>query len=269
MKPSYSLAQLTALHLNPPQMVELAAGAGYDQVGVRLLPAAPGGVAYPLMEDRAMLRETLAWMQDTGVKIFDLELIRLGAAFDPEDYRAFFEVGAQLGAKAVLVVGDDPEEERLVEHYARLCDALCPYGLSADLEFTPWTAVPDLDSALRIVGRADRNNGGILVDALNFDGSAGDPAQLRRIPRQWLHYAQLCDGPAERPDNREGLLQAARGERLLPGEGAIDLPGIWRNLPEDLPVSIEIPNDRRQARLGARAWARAALQAAKSTLGHA
>lgn len=45
-----------------------------------------------------MLRETLAWMKDTGVKIFDLELIRLGPAFDPADYRAFFEAGAQLGA---------------------------------------------------------------------------------------------------------------------------------------------------------------------------
>lgn len=266
MQPTYSIAQLTALHLAPPQMIDLAARTGYDQAGVRLLPVAPGAAAYPLMTDRPMLRETLVRMKDTGVRIFDLELIRIGADFELERYLPFLETGAELGAKTVLVAGDDPEEERLIEHYARLCDAMLPFGLSADLEFMPWTPVRDLGTALRIVRRADRSNGGILVDALHFDRSASRFEQLAEIPAQWLHYAQICDGPAERPTTTEALIQAARGERLLPGEGGIDLRRLWRELPVGLPVSIEIPNDRRVAEMGPEAWARAALQAARALL---
>ncbi|MGX1319352.1 hypothetical protein AB7M17_002805 [Bradyrhizobium sp. USDA 377] len=45
---NFSLAALTALELTPPQSIEVAARCGYDHVGLRLLPATPGGVAYPL-----------------------------------------------------------------------------------------------------------------------------------------------------------------------------------------------------------------------------
>lgn len=266
MQASYSIAQLTALDFSPPEIIELAARTGYDQAGVRLLPVAPGAVAYPLMDDARMLRETLARMNDTGVKVFDLELIRLDAQFDLQRYLPFFEVGAQLGAKAVLVAGDDPEQGRLVEHYARLCDAMQPFGLSADLEFMPWTAVNDLASALHIVEQADRANGGILVDALHFDRSDSRFEDLQRSPAQWLHYAQICDGPAMRPDTHEGLIQAARCGRLLPGEGDIDLARIWRSLAAEVPVSVEIPNDRRVAQVGVEAWAREALAAAKAII---
>jgi len=58
--PSFSLAALTVLELAPPALIDVAAACGYHQVGLRLLPAMPGGVAYPLMEDKAGLKETLA-----------------------------------------------------------------------------------------------------------------------------------------------------------------------------------------------------------------
>jgi hypothetical protein len=60
MMPSFSLAALTVLELAPPALVDVAAACGYDHVGIRLLPAVPGGIAYPLMEDEASLKETIA-----------------------------------------------------------------------------------------------------------------------------------------------------------------------------------------------------------------
>ena len=54
---------------------------------------------------------------------------------------------------------------------------------------------------------------------------------------------QLCDAPAERPATLEGLLHQARSERLLPGEGGLDLRGILRAVPRDTPISIEIPQE--------------------------
>lgn len=256
MKPNFSLACLTTLNLTPPQALRLAARLGYANIGVRLLPSAPGGISYPLMTDAAMLADTLAAMAETGVGVFDLEMIRVDEHFKVEDFTPFFEVGQKLGAKAILVAGDDPDHQRLIDNFGRLCDAAARYGLSCDLEFMPWTQVRDLATARKVVATADRANGGILVDALHFARSGSRLEDLDDIPRKWLHYAQLCDGPADVSADRAELIATARGARLLPGEGGIDLAAIFRRLPADLPISLEIPNDRRAPLLGAEAWAR-------------
>jgi sugar phosphate isomerase/epimerase len=213
-----------------------------------------------------VLADTLAHIRDTGVGVFDLEIVRLGAGFQASAYLPFFDVGARLGAKAMLVAGDDANEGRLTASFAALCEASAPFGLSADLEFMPWTKVPDARTALRIVGAAAQPNGGVLVDALHFARSATSLADVAAIPRQRLHYAQICDAPSEIPTTAEGLIHTARCERLLPGEGGIDLAGLFATLPRDLPISVEIPNDKRAPVLGAEAWARQALAASTSTL---
>jgi sugar phosphate isomerase/epimerase len=262
----YSLAHLTALALPPPQLIQIAARTGYQKVGLRLAPAAPGGQAYPLMREARLLSETLACMKDLGVGVFDLELVRVGAAFRAADHLPFFEVGAKLGARALLVAGDDEDEARLTASFATLCEAAAPFGLSADLEFMPWTRVPDARTALRIVLGAAQPNGGVLVDALHVARSATRLADVAAIPRHCLHYAQICDAPAEVPSTVEGLIHTARCERLLPGDGGIDLAGIFSLLPRELPISVEIPHDREVAAIGAEEWARRALAASKRVL---
>lgn len=263
MSLTYSMACLTALNLDPPQALRVAARAGYASIGVRVLPAAPGGTAYPLMDDRRQLDATLAAMAETGVTVFDLEIIRLNAQFELDRYRPLFEVGQRLGARAVLVGGDDPERARLVEHYGRLCEAAAPYGLTCDLEFMPWTPVRTLADAKEVVGKAACANGGVLVDALHFARSRSRLEDLDDIPPEWLHYAQLCDAPAAIPADHAGLIHTARCERLLPGEGGIDLAALFRRLPAHLPVSLEIPNDPRCPVIGGEAWAREVLAAGR------
>lgn len=266
MDPRISMACLTALNLTPPQLLRVAARAGCASVGVRLLPAAPGGLAYPLMNDRPLLEETLAAMADTGAAVFDLEIIRLDAQFDVGRYVPFFEVGQRLGAKAILVGGDDQERSRLIGNFARLCEAAAPYGLHCDLEFMPWTAVKDLAAAKHVVGQARCPNAGVLIDALHFARSRSRLEDLDDLPREWLHYAQLCDAPGETPADDAGLIHTARCERLLPGEGGIDLAALFARLPADLPVSVEIPNDRRAPLVGAEAWTREAMASARGFL---
>ncbi len=262
----FSLAHLTLLDLPPSQLIAVAALAGYQQIGIRLLPASPGGASYPLMHDAGALADTLARMRDTGVGVFDLEIVRLGAAFRASELEPFFEVGAQLGAKAMLVAGDDPDEGRLTASFAALCEASAPFGLSADLEFMPWTKVPDARTALRIVTGAAQANGGVLVDALHYARSSTSLADVAAIPRHRMHYIQICDAPAEVPVTTEGLIHTARCERLLPGEGGIDLARLFKTLPKDLPISVEIPNDKRAPELGAQEWARQALVASRTML---
>lgn len=264
MKPIFSLAHLTTLTLTPPEMVSLAHRLSYDFASIRMLPASPGGAAYPLMDDPAMLRDTITRMDDTGTRIFDLELIRIDQHFNIESYLPFLETGTQLGAQAVLVSGDDPDEARMIDAYGRLCEAAWQQGLTADLEFMPWTIINNISSAVRVVSAVNHPACGILIDTLHFARSNSRIEEIKALPREWLHYAQLCDAPSQAPSTAEGLIHAARRDRLLPGEGELDLAGIFRCLPPNLPISLEIPSDHRTSEIGYEQWARDVLTASQA-----
>lgn len=264
----YSLAYLSACTLTPPQAVRLAAELGYAHAGLRLLPNAAGAPQQQLIGHPEVLRETLAAQRDTGVGIFDLEIIRIDEGFDVSRYIPLLEAGAALQARAVLVAGDDTDSARLSDGYARLCEAMLPFGMTADLEFMPWTAVPDVKAARRVIERAGTpSNAGILVDALHVDRSDTTLDDIRAIPRALLHYAQICDAPTRaqtgRPFTVEEMIHTARCERLQPGEGGIALRPLFDALPADLPVSVEVVHLERMARVGPGEWARQCLAASR------
>lgn len=265
VRPVFSLAYLTTFDRSPPEAIRIAAEAGYDQVGLRLLPSAPGGLAFPLMHDAAMLRETLAASRDTGVGIFDLEIIRIDAQFSLEAARPLLDMGQQLGARAVLVAGDDPDPERLAQNYAAFCAEAARFGLTADLEFMPWTAVPNLRCAVSVLQAAGRPaNAGVLIDALHWARSDSPLPEVQALPREWLHYAQICDAPVGIPPTTAEMIHTARCDRLLPGHGGIALRELFGALPADLPVSVEVPSETNVRALGALEWARRALAAAQA-----
>ena len=260
----YSLAYLTSHRCTPAEAIRIAAQTGYQFVGMRLWPNAPGAPQQHLLDQPEALRETLAVQKDTGVGVFDLEIIRINDSFDPHTWDALYDVGAQLQAKAILVAGDDPDEERLTDNYARLCEVMQPFGMTADLEFMPWTEVKDAKSALRIVQNAGMpSNAGILVDALHFGRSTTTLDDIRAIPRQLLHYAQICDAQAGLDFTVEQMIHTARCERLLPGHGTIDIKGLFDALPTDLPVSVEVVNFGREAHTPPAAWAAECLAASR------
>jgi sugar phosphate isomerase/epimerase len=266
MTRSYSLAYLTFAPLSPPEAIRLAAQCGYEAVGLRALPVAPGADFAPFATDAALMRATRAALRDTGVRVFDVEIIRIGEGFSVAPLKPFFEVCAALGARAMLVAGDDPMEARLTASFAALCEAAAPYGLTADLEFMPWTKVPDGKTALRVVTAAAQPNGGILVDTLHAARSRTTPSDIAAIPASMLHYAQLCDAPTEIPTTLDGLLHTARHERLLPGHGGLALRDMFAALQANVPVSLELPNDKQTAAIGIAAWAQHAIDAARAVL---
>jgi len=265
----FSLAYLSACHCTAAEAIRVAGQTGYAAVGLRLLPNGAAGPHQPLIDDAAALREALAAQRDTGVAVLDLEIVRIGESFDARAFRPLFETGAALGARHVLVAADDPDRTRLAESYARLCEAMQPFGLTADLEFMPWTEVPDARAAVAVIERAGRPaNAGVLVDALHVGRSATTLADLRAIPRDWLHYAQICDAstPAQhgRAFTTDELIHTARCERLLPGEGGIDLAGIFAALPGTLPISVEVVHLKRMAECSAPDWAARCLAASEA-----
>ncbi len=265
----YSMAYLTGSSFSAPEMIGAAAALGYDAVGLRLLPASPGGPAQALIGNPAILRETRARIEATGVSVLDIEIIRIGQDFRAQDFRPLMETGQALGAKAILVAGDDPDEARLTADFAAVCRAAAPFRLTCDLEFMPWTGVKTVSDAARIVGCSGEPNARILVDALHFARSNSTLEQVRALNREWLGYAQICDAPRVSSPMPEQLIHAARVQRLLPGEGDIPLQDLFAALPGDLPVSVEIPSEPMVTELGPTEWARRALAASRALIGTA
>lgn len=264
----HSLAYLTSRRSTPAEAIRMARQTGYQAVGLRLWPNAPGAPQQHLLGDAMALKEVRAAMRETGITVFDLEIIRLDQNFDPHRWEALYEIGAELGAKAVLVAGDDADEPRLTQNYARLCEVMQPYGLTADLEFMPWTAVRDAKAALRIVTNAGMPaNAGILIDALHVGRSTTTIADIEAIPRHLLHYAQICDAEAGTHFTTEAMIHTARCERLLPGEGSIDLQGLFAALPADLPVSVEVVHFAREEQLSPQDWAALCLDKSRIVTG--
>lgn len=236
-----SLAALTVLELSPPEMVTCAAEAGYAHVGLRLLPATDSEPTWPVIGDTPLARELERRLADSGVRTLDIEIFRLQPETAVARYRPALETGARLGAKHVLVAGNDPDEARLTERLAALCDLGAALGLTFDLEPMPWTDVKDLRQAARIVEGTRQANAGVLIDPIHFDRGGNRPEDIAAVPPERLHYAQLCDAPAGRPQDVPTLLHQARAERLMPGDGGLDLSGILRALPSALPLALEVP----------------------------
>jgi sugar phosphate isomerase/epimerase len=236
-----SLAALTVLEVSPPEMVDVAARTGYSHVGLRLVPATAEEHHFPLMTDAGLRAQTLKRLRDTGITVADIEILRLKPDTQVSDFEAIFDVGAEFGATDVLIAGNDPDEARLTENFAAVCDLAAPFGLFPHLEFMPWTNARDLTQAKRIVDAANRPNGCILVDAFHFDRSGSSLTDLVQVPAARMRYAQLCDVNGPCPDDMDEILRQARNERRFPGDGDSDLLGLLRALPSNITLSLEIP----------------------------
>lgn len=241
MPRAIGLAALTVLELAPPDIVSCAAQAGYDCVGLRLLPATQTEIRHPIVGDTPMLRETAKRLADTGLSVLDIELFRLRPDTDVGDYRAALEAGARLGAREALVAGNDPDERRLIDRFAAFCDLAAEFGIGANVEPMPWTDVRDFAQGARIVEAVGRENAGLVIDPIHFDRAGSRPGEIASVPARHLRYMQLCDAPAERPADIETIIHQARAERLMPGDGGLDLRGMLRAVPDDIPLSVEIP----------------------------
>jgi sugar phosphate isomerase/epimerase len=236
----FSLSHLSVLPIGPPDLIDLAADAGFHAIGIRLCSPMAGGPEWPLRVGSVQLRETLARMKQRGVSVFDIEVVRLAEDTDVQTYLPAFESAAELGAQRACVNIDDPDRSRSIDRFGTLCDLARPFGLGLDIEFMVWRPVARLEDALAIVSAAGRSNGQILVDALHLDRSGGTPAAVAALDAALIGSVQLCDAPKNRPEPA-GIIEEARGGRLAPGEGGLPLGLLMSTLPKSVPLAVEVP----------------------------
>jgi sugar phosphate isomerase/epimerase len=211
---------------------------------------------YPIMDDAVMMRETKAALADTGLRLSDIEFVKIIPEINIPALESFIAAGASLGARHIITAPYDHDHSRLSDSLAGIAVLAERYGLSALLEFFPWTSVPNLETAAKIVGAASCPNVGILMDTLHFDRSGGSLSKIDSIPTHWLPMIHLCDASSGKPATIEGLLQTARAERLPAGEGCINIAPILSAMPSDTQITLEVPMQQMASLEGAEAVAR-------------
>jgi sugar phosphate isomerase/epimerase len=267
------IGHLTMLDVAPPDLVHVAHEAGFDAVGVRAAAVGPTEEPWPVGLGSPMLAETLRRMDDTGIQVTDVELIRLNPDTVPAQFQALFETGAQLRARFVNVMADDPDLGRSRDNFAALVELARPYGLQPVIEAIPYMHIKSLKHAVALIGDS---GGGLLADPLHLHRAGGTPADFRALDPALISYYQLCDAPRDVPAGLSRPARLPRGQsvgditdialesraaRLFPGEGDLPLAEFVAAMPAGLPVNVEAPNLVRLAELGPVEFARRAREA--------
>ncbi|MBB4303969.1 sugar phosphate isomerase/epimerase [Rhodobium orientis] len=265
MSHPYSLSYLTVPGVTPPEQTYMAARTGYDYVSYRLFHLGVAGEPDIDPTDPQIVKETKRALADTGLKCFDIELMRIMRGLQPREFLRSFEVGAELGASQVICSAwTDVRNDRkyIVETFAEICDLAAPFGLTVNLEFPAFSRLTTLEEVMEVLERAGRRNQGMLVDTLYMHFNKTPLLALEKVPPEWINFLHICDAE-DLAFTREKMIQTARDARLYPGEGAIDFWAVNYLFP-DLPLSIELPHAKRIAELGLEQHARNCLEAARS-----
>lgn len=242
MSREYSLAHLSMIAVPPARLASVAAGAGYPWTGFRLTPSPSTGVDHRILGDPRALADLRRAVDDSGIGILDVEVVRMKGPEAVEESRPLLEAAQALGARYVIATVEDTDPVRRVDTLATVAQLAAEHGTAIAVEFMLFSAARTLGEAVSIVEQTDQPNVVVLTDVLHLVRSGGAPADLRHHPAALFPYAQVCDasgaGAASDPE-------AARAEgvkaRLLPGDGDLPVSAFIEALPADSVLSIEIP----------------------------
>jgi sugar phosphate isomerase/epimerase len=239
------LAPTTLPAAAPVAFIEAAAAAGFDGIGLRL-NASPGLPFHPVVGNTPLIREIKRRIADLGQPVHDILSFYLQPDTDVAHFAAPLELGAELGAKYALTIGDDPDWARMRDNFGRMCDAAAPLGIGASIEFVPRRRLANLAQTLRLLREATRPNVSLCIDPLHVTRSGATADDLRKLDSRLVPYVQLCDGLLEpgEPDP-EGLGRTAPEQRCMPGEGVLPLRAILGAVPAGIPISVEVPFDEK------------------------
>lgn len=234
-----SLCARVVPELSPAQAIDAAVAAGYGAVGFAFDDTAD--LDQPLARD---LRTRLA---DSPIECLDVNVIRIKPGPDNPAHFRFIDRAADIGAKHVLVVSQDPDQGSATEKFSALCTHAAARGLGIVIEFMVFTNCRTLDDAFAVVRDAGQPNGRILIDTLHVARAGHRPEDIGAYDPALFPYIQLSDGPASIDlTDHEACLYDAREGRLAPGEGELPLREMLRFIDPALPIGVEVLSRRYQ-----------------------
>ncbi len=181
------------------------------------------------------LEEMATIFRDAGLKYLEVEFLADFFVPDGEPARAesdrlrrqLFDTAAAFDAHHIKVgniPGTPCELGPLTEAFAELCqDAADHTAAKVVYEFMPFDVnVNTLDTALEVVQGAAQPNGALAIDTWHMGKLGIVPADLKRIPPDYLGWVELSDGQYE---NMPDPIDEVVNRRKLPGEGEFEIAG--------------------------------------------
>jgi sugar phosphate isomerase/epimerase len=223
------LAAGSMLDHPPAAMIDAAAAAGFDGVGLRI--SNPATAAHAVTDPGVVRRHA----DRCGVAIHDAEVFRIGTDDDPA---RLVERAAAVGAVAMLVVSDTGVRSETTAGVASLVELADRHGIRVALEYMAWT---DPSGPLDAVSIAQETGCVVVVDLLHHIRVGAGVTELRAVVDSGtLGWVQLCDAELAAPAD---LIHEARHRRLVPGAGALPVAELLACVGADVTISVEVQND--------------------------
>ncbi len=213
MRTQYELAHLSMIAVPPARLAAVAAAAGFDFTGFRLTPSPSTGIDHRILGDDRALASLRRAVDDAGIGILDVEVIRMKDPSAVEEARPLLEAAQALGARYVIATVEDDDPVRRVDTLAQRRRRSPPqHGTSIAVEFMLFSAARDLATCVEIVQQAAPPNVVVLADSLHLERSGGHPDDLRRTRRSCSPTRRSAARPApDRPPTRRSRAARACG----------------------------------------------------------
>lgn len=258
---------LTGFDSNPLTLVTAASDLGCSHISL-----AAGQFPVPVfntpawsLRDDAELQQSLKKLlkaSGVGIGLGEGFAIREGQEIQALD--ADLSLMAEFGAHCVNTVLMDTNLERCYEQITWFAERARELGMQATLEFAPGLAVATLNHALDVLAKVGHSNLALLIDSMHLFRSGGTVEQLENLEPEKIGYAQVSD--CQMTNTLENYMQEATFNRLPPGEGELPLKAFVQALPQDFPVSLEVPNKDRASVSGFKSWMEVCIESFQSAV---
>lgn len=239
---------LVLLNGGPEQKLQAAREAGFDQVEIWRKDV-------QACEQGAAALAQFAGQQ--GIGFTNLQVLRdFTGASDGlrvekrEELRQFIQIAQALGCDTIQAPATTREDclpECIDDDLRWMASEAARYKMRIMYEPMAWCSVDNtLPLAWERLQRLDQPNIGLVVDLFHICALGGDASQLDGIPADRIYEVQLCDMAEKPSQDKQALIDTARHQRLLPGDGIINIEHFVDKLKSagyQGPVGIEVFND--------------------------
>ncbi len=216
------------LHRNLEEALDAYAAAGFRNVEPHL------NLVRDWLDDGHTVEETRGLFESRGLRVVASSQLEVACFGSPDALlpnlranAANMELIRALGADK-MIVGTDGPEQVTVEALDAIARALSNLarsteGLEVDtaVEFNWSPVVRSLPSAVRVAEKADHPRVGVLFDTAHYHVTPTKLSDINADSVRWIKHVHLNDMPDIPAD-----LAHRDFDRVLPGEGVLDLPGI-------------------------------------------
>jgi len=213
----------------PLAYIEATVRAGYEGIGIRTFRSPGRSYNFnPIVGNRDLERDVKSALNDSGLEVYDLYSFYLQPEIDWDRMKPALEFGGEIGCKYALIIGDDPEWNRMVDSMGKIIDIIEPLGMRAAIEAFA-TALTPMPTCLKFVEDCKPRYVGMCLDPRQQYRDEKGFASLAAIGHDasLIPYVQLNDS----------ALEGNAG--VLPGEGFVPLYDYLDALPEDIDISVE------------------------------